>query len=666
MKSKKNYLTEDLSEMELPYQTDDYPMILLGNAINPIHVDTLIPSPRSDDPYASRLSQVSASLSSNKAEKKFRHVKVRGVYRRLLIRRSSTFYKIWSIVVEIVLTYNIITTLFFLAFEYPNGIFLICDTISKSVFILEIVLNFFTEQIGKNSRANKTFRVIARKYSRGWLLFDILAILPLRFARLEMGEYLLRMFRLFKLPKVLNFTDGYGLSYLLTYFKFGRREKNGKTVYSYKNKIVASLVKLLILVIFLVYFLGCFWFWFQKLVANYKYSQGSKGSDENIFENAYDLQNTDSLKLVLLSSYYILTTIFTIGYGDYTPKNVYEMTFIFILMLFGAALIGIIDGSFNNAISVYSDATCGFDIVGELHVWLGQIERVQGALDLKIRNKIIDHFQNFSDKDRLKLLSKKYWEAKCLDDLVNFDQVYVRQMPEEIYNGIIEILFTDFIHNFKYFLGSKMHLKIIPHLQPRKFSQDELIYTQGEEIDELIFLVSGRISIGVNFNENHQSLLVCEKGRTIIGDYAILTRQKNNYDYLSEVNSESFSINGEIFMKIVENYFPEDKISMIGLAVKRENTLKKLKKNLIATFETEGNSPLKNKKNISIIIPRENHEFAYNKDEIAKKITRFMNLGADMDLKSKIILSEIKSRDELRDIFIVGINDDDLTPIYLD
>lgn len=280
------------------------------------------------------------------------------------------------------------------------------------------------------------------------MIFDIVAIIPLRAGGNNNGEYYLRMVRLLKLPEVINISNGTGIGYFLTFFRFGKREKDGSVTYKYKTKIIASLVQLLLSVLFIIYFLGCFWYWFQNIVRNYQYSSGPSDPsdiDFNDFSRAYNLVGMASSDVAIRSSYFILTTIATIGYGDYLPKNIYEMACIMCIMLFGVGLFAYIMGNFNNAISYYNEATSGKDSIGEMNSWLDSLEKVQGILPKSLRNRISDHFAFYFSEDRLNTLAKAYWEAENDDGLIAIDQEYVSNLPEDIYYSILDTLFSDFL-----------------------------------------------------------------------------------------------------------------------------------------------------------------------------------------------------------------------------
>jgi hypothetical protein len=57
----------------------------------------------------------------------------------------------------------------------------------------------------------------------------------------------------------------------------------------------------------------------------------------------------------------MLTTITTVGYGDYLPKNIYEMALLSIIMLLCVALFAYFMGSFNTAIEDYNAITSIYD-----------------------------------------------------------------------------------------------------------------------------------------------------------------------------------------------------------------------------------------------------------------------------------------------------------------
>ena len=493
---------------------------------------------------------------------------------KLVIPLNSTFKKFWDILLEIILAYNVITTLFFLAYDMPGPKMLAVDLTCWIILLFDIPINFLTEIKTRKGATNRSFAKVSKYYLKSWFFVDILSILPLSQFGYASVEYYLRMLRLFKLSGVLNITDGTGLSFLLTFFNVGKKEKNGKVVYSLRVRILVSFIQILVTLMFLVYFLGCFWFWFQKTVANYRYSQGYQ--DEQEFQEAFLLQNMDFEHIALRSSYFMLTTITTIGYGDFLPKNIYEMAFISITMLFGVTVFGYILGSFNSAITFFTDISSE-DSIGRLNSWLDSIENANGKMKKRMRKQVVDHFSYYFKVDRLKTLAKGYWDIDGNGDIRDITQEYVKDLPEEVYYEIIQTLFSDFLVKFRvFFTDSRFKLDIIPFLQPRKFEKNTFIVENFEEIDDVIFILSGIVSVGVNFNAKYIPLVRFDGGRTVIGDYAALTGKKNRFNFYAETFLDTYTIKSEVFCKILTKYYKADKINCLKIATQKEFTLRKL------------------------------------------------------------------------------------------
>jgi CRP-like cAMP-binding protein len=643
--------TEDIAVREITSMVqDEANLILLGQ---PVKLDA---TERLEPPLTEGFNFINVlNFQSLKMLKSSAIVTVSSIYNRLLIRDSSIVKKYWDIVIELILSYNVITTLFFLAYEKPGDTMVIIDFFTWLLFILDIFLTFFTEQITEKGVHVSNFYNIFKIYLKGDLVYDLIAIIPLGFGVSQDAEYYLRMVRLLKLPGVIDITDGTGLSFLLTYFSFGRREKNGKVSYSYKSKIIASLVKLLLSVIFIIYFLGCFFYWFQAKVAGYRYSSGpSSDFDDTSFHLFFGLDSMESKDVAIRCSYYILTTISTIGYGDFAPKNVYEMSFIIIAMLFGVTMFAYIMGNFNNAINFYNEATSGVDYIGELNTWLDSLEILHGKIYKDLRSKVIDHFAFYFNTDRLKSLAKTHWTAEKIEDLVSIDQDYVAFLPEEIYYKILKHLFSDFLYHFKHTIGeTKLRYAIIPHLQPRKYEADELILEKDTHIKELVFVLRGSVSVGIDINGKHESLLFLEGGKAVLGDYQILTGLKNKFDYLAIKTVVAYTIDSGVFMKILEVYYKEEKNRIMADANIRESNLRRLLNDHLKHSHLDEREAIEIEKKYLIMPNKNNKEKTlYSEDLVNKKLEVFDEKTYRVNKACEKFLNLLKSSKKIRSTLI--------------
>jgi hypothetical protein len=82
----------------------------------------------------------------------------------------------------------------------------------------------------------------------------------------------------------------------------------------------------------------------------------------------------------LRACYFILTTVTTVGYGDFLPKNIYEQAMLCVIMLCAVAFFAYIMGSFNSAIKEYDELTSTDDKKSELNMWLDSVEILHDSL----------------------------------------------------------------------------------------------------------------------------------------------------------------------------------------------------------------------------------------------------------------------------------------------
>ena len=78
---------------------------------------------------------------------------------------------------------------------------------------------------------------------------------------------------------------------------------------------------------------------------------------------------------LLVSCYFALTTLSTVGYGDYFPISSEERIFAVIIMLGGVAFFSYIMGSFIEIISNYEQKMGNIDYSSNLHEWIHQLTR---------------------------------------------------------------------------------------------------------------------------------------------------------------------------------------------------------------------------------------------------------------------------------------------------
>ena len=91
------------------------------------------------------------------------------------------------------------------------------------------------------------------------------------------------------------------------------------------------------------------------------------------FYNDFGYINLDNMSRLIKSSYYALTTLSTIGYGDQYPEEDSEVIFAVIIIFAGAAFFAFIMGSFIEIIANYQRKMGRIDRLTPLRNWTNRL-----------------------------------------------------------------------------------------------------------------------------------------------------------------------------------------------------------------------------------------------------------------------------------------------------
>lgn len=97
------------------------------------------------------------------------------------------------------------------------------------------------------------------------------------------------------------------------------------------------MMRLLIVLIVLTYFQGCLWFLFSK---------SSNPKNGRTWYNEFGLENYGTTDQLVVSLYFALTMLSTVGYGDMFPISNIEMIVGVALMMIGVSVFSIVMGQF--------------------------------------------------------------------------------------------------------------------------------------------------------------------------------------------------------------------------------------------------------------------------------------------------------------------------------
>lgn len=235
------------------------------------------------------------------------------------------------------------------------------------MFMLDLGISFFSEY-RENETIVRDLPKIMTHYLKSWFIIDFLAAFPFEWV-LGTESYYSRMTRLFRMPRIVKLMKNSKLSGFIWYFLEGEsesREERRKLIFILRH--IGNITRMLIGLIFLNYIAGCLWFWY------------SERSGEDNWVTYYNLENETSLKKMVLSFYFILTTLTTVGYGDYVATNSNEYTFIIFLLIFGVGYFAYVMGNFNNAIINFDAMWSGEDNMANLNSWFLNVAKYKSKL----------------------------------------------------------------------------------------------------------------------------------------------------------------------------------------------------------------------------------------------------------------------------------------------
>ena len=217
-----------------------------------------------------------------------------------------------------------------------------------------------------------------------------------------------------------------------------------------------------------------------------------------------NIQDESYLSLYLTSTYFVIVTITTVGYGDITGNTISEIIFQVLLLIIGTIAYSFI-------ISYFSNYT------------------------IKINKKSMTFEKNLGILQEIKLNHpnmKNSIYKEVLRNLYN-EQLYEKQdknilfdcLPYSMKNKLIIEMYKPIINNFVFFKdidNSDFIVKVVTSLKPLLSIKGDIVIEEGDFIKEIIFVKKGIINLNLSINiKDPESSLKKYLGENDIGKYHI-------------------------------------------------------------------------------------------------------------------------------------------------
>ena len=116
---------------------------------------------------------------------------------------------------------------------------------------------------------------------------------------------------------------------------------NNMILLQIKIMYIFRVLRLIIIILILSYFLGTLWLLISKMLTKNK-----DDPDEMTFYNQYSMREKTNFTQLTIVVYFAFTTLSTVGFGDYHPKGEIERIITTFILLCGVACFSYIMGQF--------------------------------------------------------------------------------------------------------------------------------------------------------------------------------------------------------------------------------------------------------------------------------------------------------------------------------
>ncbi|CAD8151888.1 unnamed protein product [Paramecium octaurelia] len=462
----------------------------------------------------------------------FRRNYLKRILSLFLLEPDDIIIIVWNIYFLLIVTINVFYVSLRLSFteivemnwDLKDFIF---EQLPSYSFILEIIIKFNTCIYSKGVLIKNRKRLIKRYLKREFLI-DMLLIIPFFIGR-QLDFFYLDLVILLKMFQISK----------LTYSLFNRLEL------TQLQTTLFELIKLIFFILFCAHFSACIW---HKLGI-----WGNWGNATSVtWLKQQQLQDSLWIDKYIVSFYWSIVTMTTIGYGDITPVNLTERLFCIIMTLISTATF---------AYSVNS--------IGQIFQEMSK-QQTQFKTNMNSLNK---YLKNQKVSPTLQIKFRRYFEyfwSKPSQEIIQFQD----QIPQQLKNSMIveiNIKLLKQLDMFKQFSGSLLNTLCL-QLQEQHLQTDEYLFKSNNRADKLYIFVNGQIELQVLIN-NKKRLIEKIKAPCLVGQLNFFLNTEYNFEAIATKNTKILTIDQESLIASVK----QSDIDYVQYYVTKRKFIKTLK-----------------------------------------------------------------------------------------
>ncbi|OMJ66851.1 hypothetical protein SteCoe_36166 [Stentor coeruleus] len=527
----------------------------------------------------------------------------------LIIHPHSQTYLIWLGGLAISLLYMATYGAFYISFmNYDKGnirskLEVFIDFIVLFDFIITLNLAYFNE----DNLIVEDRKMILRNYLRVSNFLEMLAAIPFGlYVYSSNTKSLSNAFYLRFIPKLIHLARLYKKMKAFLFIK---------TVDSFiaKHKLLVHFTRVVCLIILCLHLVSCVFYIAARIENFNQYAWTSRNG----------LNDAKPLEKYLASTYWTLTTLTTIGYGDITPYTSIEKAIAMIWMVLGVYILSYSVGQFT---FFYS--------------WISENDRKTNELLLLVEDIAKSTSLPSKEEKKIKvwikrqsLITNSHQIEKILNDLHSDLRL---EISLNMYEGAIQ-KFTYFTSKDDKFISS-----IAFRLIYKEYIDEDIIWKYQDYSDGIYFLINGRVKFF------HKKMLFAFYNETqYFGDIDIFMKTFRKFTVMACCNCRVLIMNEEcldIIKKNFNKYYLEMKKNVL---YRCHNLLINLAEMISLKIVSDKNDKKISKKFIKSIC-KKLYKKIYGKNDNESRTKAFKKFNKQIEVIEKTLKNTMNMLNELK------------------
>merc|ERR1719361_2305824 len=262
---------------------------------------------------------------------------------------DSTTRMYWDCAVLCLLLYTIIVLPIRVAFSAADQQVDPIDVFVDVLFFVDIIVSFFSAYKTAKGTVVTDPRKITQSYLSSWFIADVLGTFPFylissgSITRLSGILRIPRLLKVLKLVRLVKLVRTYRLQKFFEAVEYSPRIHQG----------LIRIVKLLFIILAFAHFSACLWYFTGDVMYDVDDPYTRSWIARTFHENEHAIIYEKMSRRYIVSVYWAISGLTTVGFGDVVPQENLELVFTILLMITGATTFSYITATVSSVLHDY-------------------------------------------------------------------------------------------------------------------------------------------------------------------------------------------------------------------------------------------------------------------------------------------------------------------------